>query len=167
VWPVFLVLIGTPLLVCFRELRGLYESAKQIDALWATDTAGQSWPGALLSASALLWVVTTMTYALAPSVYYDILNLHLPVIRYFASQHTLSIPPNTLAYAYYPQGVETVMTLGYSLGGQPAAQVGESAWTVFRPPLESCSRCLCRPCIRPAAAARTISDSPCSCSVLC
>ncbi len=47
---------------------------------------------------------------------------HLPAIRYYASEHAL-LPVPFLDYSYFPQSVESLMTLAYSLGGQPAAQV--------------------------------------------
>jgi len=59
--------------------------------------------------------------ALPPSIAFDSVNMHLPAVQYYSAQHSLRPVPH-LAYSYYPQGFETLVTVAYQLGGQAAAQ---------------------------------------------
>jgi hypothetical protein len=59
---------------------------------------------------------------LAPSLAYDVVRAHLPLVHVYASQHAL-YTPSYLTYGFFPQAVEMLMTLGYTLGGDPAAQM--------------------------------------------
>ncbi len=122
VWFVFVALLVIPMLLWFRELRALYQGLMRMNTAWAETELAQSWAWALLSASVALFLFMAAGYALTPSLYFDMVDLHLPAARHYAAQHAL-VAPAWLPYAYYPQSVETLMALGYDLGGQPAAQL--------------------------------------------
>ena len=65
---------------------------------------------------------------LTPSVAFDAIRYHLPAARFYFLEHRL-MPVPLSAYSYYPQGLEVLMTLAYSLGGQLAAQMVTPALT--------------------------------------
>jgi hypothetical protein len=68
---------------------------------------------------------------LSPSIAFDPLAMHLASARVYAAEHAVR-PLPSLDYSYYPQGAEVWMALGYSLGGQPAAQtVAPLFWILF------------------------------------
>src|SRR5262249_51793863 len=72
--------------------------------------------------SGLAFAMCSLLVILAPSLAYDVLRIHLPLAHSYAALHALRVLPN-LSYGYFPQGVETLMTLGYALAGDPAAQM--------------------------------------------
>lgn len=121
-WPEFAILLAIPLVLWRGELRVLFNDVRQMDAAWDEAAEAHSWAGALLSASLLLFVFAAVAYSLLPSTYFDMVNTHLPAARYYAARQAL-VAPGWLPYAYYPQSVETLMTVGYALAGRPAAQL--------------------------------------------
>ena len=92
VWFVFVALLVIPMLLWFRELRALYKGLMQVNTAWAQTELAQSWAGALLSGSVALFLFMAASYALTPSLYFDMVNLHLPAARHYAAQHALVAP---------------------------------------------------------------------------
>jgi hypothetical protein len=70
----------------------------------------------------LVALVCALMSVLAPAIAFDALDVHLPSVQYYASQHALAAVPG-IDYSYYPQGMELIWTLAYSLAGQAGAQV--------------------------------------------
>jgi hypothetical protein len=71
---------------------------------------------------AAVFFVCTLMLTLAPSIAVDMMLFHLGEIKHYALTHGLNIVPG-MPYSYFPQGGEVLMTLGYVLAGQAAAQM--------------------------------------------
>jgi hypothetical protein len=121
-WPVFLLLLLLPLVVCRRDA---LQGVRAIGRLWRA--AGQV-PALAhpLSGVAVVFVAAGVlcgTLApLAPSLVLDALKMHLPSAQTYVAVHALQ-PVLNLPYSYYPQGFETLLATAYALGAQPAAQM--------------------------------------------
>jgi hypothetical protein len=74
----------------------------------------------------------------APAIAYDAVSHHLPAARHYLESGALEplpVPPgafdarwlytlgHAVAYSYYPQSFEELLTFAWGLGGQPAAQL--------------------------------------------
>ncbi len=116
---VFALLLALPCLVFSREVLTGIGAFRQI----LTANASPSHPLAGIAfVFAVLAAVSALAVALSPSIAFDPLATHLALARYYSAQHLLETLP-TVAESYYPQGSEVLMALGWSLGGQPAAQL--------------------------------------------
>lgn len=73
------------------------------------------WFGWIAAACALIVL-------LAPVIAFDSVAMHLPSVKYYAETHSLQPVPG-LDYSYYPQGIELLWTMGYSLAGVAGAQM--------------------------------------------
>lgn len=110
------------LLLGRRDLPFLWIHFVQIHRAWGVSATWSGWLGTLAVISAIAFGACSLLVILAPSLAYDVLRIHLPLAHSYAAQHALHVPPY-LSYGYFPQGVETLMTLGYALAGDPAAQM--------------------------------------------
>jgi hypothetical protein len=119
---VFAILLLAPAVLGWRETAELGETWRAIRVGWGATTEAATAAGSLLVAFAMLFEVCAVFAALLPNIAFDVLKMHLPSAQYYAAQHALR-PVPALDYSYLPQGVETVMTLGLVLAGQPAAQL--------------------------------------------
>ena len=120
-WEVFAALLGAPVILRRRKLFALFGRLRAAAGGWPDDAdAANALAGASVFFTAVFLLIA-VALALAPSVAHDALLMHLPAVRVFAetgSLHPLPFQP----YSLYPQGAETLMTVAYTLGGQPAAQ---------------------------------------------
>src|SRR5271165_2974410 len=117
--PVFALLLALPCLVFRREVLGGIEAVRQI--LTANANPGHPLAG-IAFVFAVLGAVSALAVAVAPSIAFDPLAMHLASARYYSAQNALEALPAE-AESYYPQGCEVLMALAWSLGGQPAAQL--------------------------------------------
>jgi hypothetical protein len=117
--PVFVFLLVVPCLVFWKELVAGFQAVRQI-------LAAAVLPGHPLAGVAFVFAVggaaCALAVAIAPSIAYDPLAMHLALARFYAEQHALAAIP-LFDYGYFPQGGEVLMALAWSLGGQPAAQL--------------------------------------------
>jgi hypothetical protein len=118
----FLILIAAFLVAGASEVPKLWTSLRALHRAWAATIDLGGWAGVLVTAFGAALVVCGVMVMLAPSLAFDVLRAHLPLAHYYASQHALRVP-GSLNYGYFPQGVETLMTLGYVLAGDAAAQM--------------------------------------------
>ncbi|MDQ6705847.1 MAG: glycosyltransferase family 39 protein [Acidobacteriota bacterium] len=119
---VFAALLGSAVLFCWREIPSFSNALRQMNHAWCNVPEAARWPGTILTAFLMLFEMEAVMFALAPSLVFDMLRVHLPAVQYYAERHALRVPPY-LPYAYFPQSVESVMTLGYVFAGQAAAQI--------------------------------------------
>lgn len=123
-WELALLVVA-PLLALWKgavstlaDLLAIWRSwrAADIQSEWAHPLAGPAVFFGTLAAACSLMIV------LAPSIAFDSVANHLPLVQFYASQHALH-SVSTFGYSYYPQGMELLWTLAYVLAGQPAAQM--------------------------------------------
>jgi hypothetical protein len=105
-----------------RQLPGIWAALIAAKNGWAKEAEFQSLFGSLLVLCSLALIVMGTMVILAPSLAFDVLASHLPLAHYYASRHALRTP-SYLPYGYYPQSIEVLMTAGYVLGGDGAAQM--------------------------------------------
>jgi len=127
---VFASLIALALVVCWREVKRLPGLIHRLCADWPSLPGMRGWSGSILSALSFALLVPALMVALAPSVYFDMLRIHLPAVAFNLSQHALRVPPY-LPYAYFPQSIETVMTMSSALAGQAGAQLAPLLYVVL------------------------------------
>jgi hypothetical protein len=120
--PAFLACILFGLIVGGSEIFAFWTVLRRLHQSWSTATELGGWGGTLISVFGAAFVISSTMVILAPSLAYDVLRVHLPLVHYYAAQHALRTPAY-LSYGYFPQGVETLMTMGYVLAGDPAAQM--------------------------------------------
>lgn len=117
--PVFAVILAGPCLIFRREVINGFAALRRA----LTSTAEFRHPLAgVVFVFAILGTAAAMAVVLAPSIAFDPLAMHLASARDYAQAHALEVIPS-LDYSYFPQGGEVLMTLAWSLGGQPAAQM--------------------------------------------
>jgi hypothetical protein len=115
-------LFTATLLLSARHLPDIWRAIVESKNAWVTEAEFRSPLGSLLVLFTVVLVVLTLMVTLAPSLSFDVNALHLPLVHYYASQHSLRTP-FYLPYGYYPQSMEVLMTAGYILGGDAAAQM--------------------------------------------
>lgn len=119
---VFALLLGAADLLAWREFAGLWMAVRGLHRAWGETKPVGGWQGLVLTGFAACFILCGTMVILAPSLAFDALAVHLPVAQAYAAQHS-SQPLPLQGYSYFPQGLEVLMTLGYSLGGQAAAQM--------------------------------------------
>ncbi len=120
--PVFLAWILVCLLAGGNEIPALWTAFGRLHRTWGATAELRGWAGTLAAAFGLAFVTCSVLITLAPSLAFDVLRVHLPLVHYYAAHHALRTP-DYLSYGYFPQSVEMLMTLGYVLAGDPAAQM--------------------------------------------
>lgn len=119
---VFALLIAVPCVVFHGEIPALGRACHGLWKSWSGDAElCRPLAGVLVVFGALFAVMTAMV-ALAPSIVFDALKMHLTLAVTFARQHSIA-PLPFLDYSYFPQGFEVLMAAAYSLAGQPGAQM--------------------------------------------
>ncbi len=119
---VFALLLAAPLAVRPSAALELGRIARSIHRTWSTDVDLSSPLTAVSVVFGAVFVLPAMAVALAPSIAYDSLAMHLPAVFHYLAVERLEPVPG-LAYSYYPQGYELLLTLAAGLAGQPAAQL--------------------------------------------
>ncbi len=118
----FALLLVLPIAVFHRYIACLTNDLGGLLRQWAS-TPEMSKPllGVVMPFAAISGVLGMLVW-LAPSIGFDAIHYHLPAVQYYSAAQSLEAVPG-LDYSYHPQAIETVMTLAYSLAGQPAAQL--------------------------------------------
>jgi len=120
--PVFLACILLALIVGCREIPAFWTVFVRLHRSWRAAPELRGWGGTLIAVFGAAFVACSLMVMLAPSLAFDVLRVHLPLVHYYAAEHALRTPAY-LSYGYFPQGVETLMTMGYVLAGDAAAQM--------------------------------------------
>lgn len=118
----FVLLLVLPTGLLWRDVAALGAALVRCHREWARNQGFSSPLGAVLVVFAALFAACSLMVVLAPSVTFDVLKFHLPSVQYYAAIHAVRPVPNVF-YSFNPQGVESLMTLGLVLAGQPAAQM--------------------------------------------
>jgi hypothetical protein len=121
-WPVFLILLVTPLVLGWRDAR---RGLRALGRLWREATNIPSLEHPLFGVGVIFLaagVLCGTVAALAPTLVMDAVKMHLPAAQFYVAVHALE-PVSAMEYSYYPQGFEILMTAAYALGAQPAAQM--------------------------------------------
>jgi len=126
----FAVLLTAICLIFFRCIPPLWTAIGSLRRQWGVTEEFRSGLGTVLIVFAVLFAVCGVMVMLAPSVAYDVLSYHLIEVRAYSDQHALR-PLPWLDASYRPQSTELWMTLAYSLGGQPAAQMAPPIFFVL------------------------------------
>ena len=120
--PAFLACILFGFIVGGSEIFAFWTALSRLHESWGTATELGGWGGTLITLLGAAFIACSVIVMLAPSLAFDVLRVHLPLVHYYAAQHALHTP-DYLSYGYFPQGVETLMTMGYVLAGDAAAQM--------------------------------------------
>jgi hypothetical protein len=121
-WPVFLLLLLVPLLLCRRDA---LQGVQALGRLWRATGNVPAFAHPLCGVGVIFLaagVLCGTVAALAPSLVMDALKMHLPSAQSYVAVHALQ-PVLALPYSYYPQGFEILLATAYALGAQPAAQM--------------------------------------------
>ncbi len=119
---VFIAMLVLPAAIFWRKIPEVLSDFHTLQRRWR-DSPGLAHPIAgVAMVFAFLATVCTLMVMLVPSIIVDPVFLHLPSVQYYSLQHALKPVPG-IDYSYFPQGIETIWTLVYSLAGQPAAQM--------------------------------------------
>ena len=120
--PVFLACILLALIVGGREILAFWTALVRLHRSWGAAPELRGWGGTLIALFGAAFITCSLLVILAPSLAFDVLRVHLPLVHYYAAEHALRTPAY-LSYGYFPQGVETLMTMGYALAGDAASQM--------------------------------------------
>jgi dolichyl-phosphate-mannose-protein mannosyltransferase len=114
----------------FRSARRLVWSIRQLTDEWQASIEFSRPPVALAIVLLGVLVFAGLAVAVAPSIAFDPLRFHLPLARHYAETGSLA-PLQADGYGYNPQNFEMLLTLGYTLSGQAAAQLVTPAFFVL------------------------------------
>jgi hypothetical protein len=120
--PAFIAWIAFCLLVGWREYLAFWMALVRLHHAWGATLELQGWAGAIITVFGIAFGICSVMVMLAPSVAFDMVRVHLPLVHYYACLHALRTP-SYINYGYFPQGIETLMTFGYMLAGDAAAQM--------------------------------------------
>jgi hypothetical protein len=119
---IFVAALVLPPVIFWKETRESFSDFRILDLRWRDcDSLMHPMAGVAIG-FAFLSAVCTLMVMMVPSILVDPVSLHLPSIEYYALEHALRPVPG-INYSFFPQGIETLWTLAYSLAGQPAAQM--------------------------------------------
>ncbi len=119
---VVLLMLAAPTVAFHRQIARLPAELGALRRSWAGDRelAQPLLSLAVVFSAALL--LAGLMVILAPSITFDALKFHLPLAEYYARTGALAPMPSE-TYSYNPQGFESLLTMAFLLGGQPAAQM--------------------------------------------
>ncbi len=120
--PVFLALIVVPLLLFWKEAFATTRDFRELFENWQTSTAIRHPLAGVAVVFGFVAAFCALMIALAPSIAFDPVAVHLPSVQFYAQAHAV-IPVTGIDYSYYPQGFEMLWALAYVLAGQPGAQM--------------------------------------------
>ena len=120
--PVFLLLLLLPPLIFWNEsLQTLLDSLAVTERWRTSETLRHPLAGVAI-VFGFVAAACALMLALAPTVAFDPVAMHLPSIQFYVRAHVLTAVPG-IDYSYYPQGFEMLWTLAYVLAGQAGAQM--------------------------------------------
>ena len=120
--PAFLTCILAAFILGGREIFAFWTALRRLHQSWGAAPELRGWGGTLIAVFGAAFVTCSLMVMLAPSLAFDVLRVHLPLVHYYAAEHALRTPAY-LSYGYFPQGLETLMTMAYVLAGDAAAQM--------------------------------------------
>jgi len=115
-------LLIVPCLLLRRSLGEVWRMVTQLTRSWREASSGDDWIPSVALVSLAVFGAFTLAVALTPTISADGFRYHLPAAIYYAGTGSLAPLPG-LWGSYLPQAVELLMTLAYTLGGLPAAQL--------------------------------------------
>jgi len=160
----FFALLLLPTLVFRRELLGLRTLLLDLDEKWGACVELRSPLVGVGISFAPAFALAFLMATLAPSIAYDATSHHLPAALHYLTSGALEPLPllegafdgrslfflgHSVAYSYYPQSFEILLTLAMGLGGQPAAQLINPLFFVLALLTVAATARLCR-CSTPA-----------------
>lgn len=119
---VFALLLVTLCATCLRGVPALWKALQSLLRAWREAAELRDGFATLGLAFGIVFAAAASMVVLAPSLAFDVLRYHLVEVMVYNARHALVIAP-FLDIGYNPQNSELLMTLAYSLGGQPAAQM--------------------------------------------
>ena len=119
---VIALLLGGVCVLFAREIPSLWLAVRAVHRQWGESAEMRDGLGTLLVVFTALFLAAGCMVVLAPSLAYDVLRYHLAEVKVYSVEHGLRVLPFS-DFSYYPQNVEVLMVLAYSLGGQAAAQM--------------------------------------------
>ena len=120
--PIFLALLLLPLVLFWRYAWQTLIDVRALLQRWQTSTAIRHPLAGVAMVFAFVAAACALMLALAPTLAFDPVAMHLPSIQFYSLAHALRPVPG-IEYSYYPQGFEMLWTLAYGLAGQPGAQL--------------------------------------------
>ena len=120
--PIFLAFLLLPLLLFWREAWQTLLDLRALFERWRATPAIRHPLAGVAMVFAFVATACALMLALAPTVAFDPVAMHLPSIQFYALTHALRVVPG-IQYSYYPQGFEMLWTLAYVLAGQAGAQL--------------------------------------------
>jgi Dolichyl-phosphate-mannose-protein mannosyltransferase len=135
---VFVLLLAAPCIAFRGCIRQLGRDLRSLDDAWRSSSELQSPLAGVAAMFAPAFLAAFLMAALSPAISYDAVAHHLPAARHYLLQHELTPLPgvpgsysgrslfslgHSVAYSYYPQSFEELLTVAEALGGQPAAQL--------------------------------------------
>ncbi len=118
----FIAALALPLVLCWREARQTLLDIGVLFERWRSSPAVRHPLAGVAVVFGFAAAVCGLMLALAPSVAFDPVAMHLPSVQFYALAHALRPVPG-IDYSYYPQGFEMLWTLAYGLAGQAGAQL--------------------------------------------
>jgi len=134
----FAVLLAAPLVALRRRVVELGPLIIELDRNWRETQELRSPLVGVAVAFTPAYAAAFLMSALAPAIAYDGVSHHLPAARHYLMSGSLEPLPlvegafrdrllfslgHSVAYSYYPQSFEELLTLAIGLGGQTAAQL--------------------------------------------
>jgi hypothetical protein len=135
---VFALLLAAASAAFRGRLRELGRDLRALDRAWRASSELQSPLAGVAVVFAPVFLAAFLMAALAPAIAYDAVSHHLPAARHYLLRGELTPLPDvpgsysgralfslghSVAYSYYPQSFEELLTAALALGGQPAAQM--------------------------------------------
>ena len=122
-YPVtFLLLILIPPIFLYRDTVTCCTDLRALHTSWKNSIELRHPMVGIAIAFSFIAAACSLMVALAPSITFDTLLMHLPSVQRYASAHTIS-PIREIDYSYFPQGGEALWTLVFGLAGQAGAQM--------------------------------------------
>ena len=119
---VFAILFAAPCILFWRHLRDLYLALRSLDQHWRASEERRDPMAGLAVVFGAIAAGAAAIIILTPSIAYDPIHTHLLQALVYSTTHVLAPVPR-VPYSYFPQGCEALMTVGFALAGQPAAQM--------------------------------------------
>jgi Dolichyl-phosphate-mannose-protein mannosyltransferase len=139
---VFLACILAPMLLFWPDAWRTALEFRQLFKNWQASPAIRHPLAGVAIVFGFVAAVCALMIALAPSIAFDPVAIHLPTVQFYAQTHAVRPVPG-IDYSYYPQGFEMLWTLALVLAGQPGAQMMSA---LFFPLFLMIVACLAREC---------------------
>jgi hypothetical protein len=119
---VFAILFAAPCILFWRHLRDLFLALRSLHQHWRASEELRDPIAGLAVVFGAIAAGVAAVLILVPSIAFDPIHTHLLQALFYSTTHVLAPVPR-VDYSYFPQGCEALMTVGFALAGQPAAQM--------------------------------------------